>query len=70
MAPTKALRSLILLLALAPAPALAQEEVVKLGDLLAISNVGIYAAIWPTRSPGSPPTATCRRPSPCRRPWT
>jgi NitT/TauT family transport system substrate-binding protein len=28
-----------------PCAALAQEEVVKLGDLLAISNVGIYAAI-------------------------
>lgn len=30
---------------LAPPPVRAQEEVVKVGDLLAISNVGIYAAI-------------------------
>ncbi len=30
---------------LRPAAARAQEEVVKLGDLLAISNVGIYAAV-------------------------
>ena len=33
------------LLALAPAGARAQEEVVKLGDLFAISNAGIYIAI-------------------------
>ncbi len=36
---------LVGLAALWPAAGRAQEEVVKLGDLLAISNVGIYAAI-------------------------